>query len=232
MKIENIEVYGWRAAIRGMRNPMDSWDRSDSYFNQAAIELGASGALPFHYGHISVPEHPILGVKDEELACKLIKGGSEHRKFLRQIQVWFDITIPRYVWQELDTYKVATVRNSCSTMHTLGVRDLTQDDFELPITVERLAELNEMGNHFRIAKQDKNTELMNSIRRIYKNALPEGFLQKATYTMNYETAMTMYFQRKGHRLPEWKIGEPGSITSFIYALPYMATFVEARTKGT
>jgi len=214
MKIEKIEVFGFKAALRGMRNPMDSWDKSDSEFHY------------IKHLHYAV-ESPVIGPKDMALALKLIKGGSEHRKFLRQIQVWWDITAPRYVWQELDTYKVATVRNSCSTMHKLGTRDLTQEDFELPIGTDLLCLLNQMGREFRAAKVVKDTEQMNLIRREYKNVLPEGFLQKATYSFNYETAMTMYRQRKNHRLPEWNAGKPGSICAMIRSLPYMDEFLGA-----
>lgn len=100
MKIEHTEVHGFRPAFRGMRNPLESWERSDSTFDEIAI----------------------LGKEDLKLACRLIAAGTSHSKFLRQIIVWADFTLPRYVWQEVDTYKVATVRNSCSTMHTLGKR--------------------------------------------------------------------------------------------------------------
>jgi hypothetical protein len=220
MKIENIEVFGFRSALRGMRNPMNSWDRSDTRYSHNWIN--GQGFL------IGCPDYPNIGPEDLKLACKLIKGGSEHRKFLRQIQIWFDITIPRYVWQEKDTYKVATVRNSCSTMHKLGSKDLTQEDFELPIPSDWLRLLNFMGKDFRLAKENKDTALMNEIRREYKNLLPEGFLQKATYTMNYETALTMYFQRRNHRLPEWRADKEGSICSFIAHLPYMEEFINAR----
>lgn len=227
MKIEHIEVYGFKAAFRGLRNPMNSWDKSDSNHGSANIHW----RWEFTNGVeiLNVPEIPWIGPRDLELACKLVKGGSEHRKFLRQIQIWMDITIPRYMHQELDTYKVATVRNSCSTMHRLGTRDLTQDDFELPIPILLLDELNMIGEHFRNARVMKDTTAMNNIRREYKNLLPEGFLQKATYTMSYETALSMYFQRKNHRLVEWSIKNPDSICSFIYALPYMPDFIAARS---
>lgn len=224
MKIENIEVYGFRSALRGMRNPMDSWDRSDSTFDGEMIFWCPIGS---QWG-ITARENPQIGPKDLELACKLVKGGSEHRKFLRQIQVWFDITIPRYVWQELDTYKVATVRNSCSTMHTLGKRDLTQEDFELDIPDHYLAHLNSFGESFRKAKEAGDTNWMNEVRHEYKNRLPEGFLQKATYTFNYETALTMYFQRKNHRLPQWNSRCEGSICNLLENLPYMEYFIKAR----
>ena len=141
-----------------------------------------------------------------------------------------DITIPLYVWAELDTYKVATVRNSCSTMHTLGLRDLTQDDFEKTIPNTWLDHLNNMGENFRNAKAVKDVVTMNQVRREYKNALPSGFLQKATYSMNYETALSMYFQRRSHRLPEWNEDNPKSICSMIKSLPYMKEFIEAGSK--
>ena len=221
MRIEHTEVYGFRAALRGMRNPMDSWDKSDSKF-------GSSKSWYVRNWAIEAVEHPMIGPNDMKLVLKLIKGGSEHRKFLRQIFVTFDITVPIFVWSELDTYKVATVRNSCSTMHTLGLRDLTQDDFELGCDCEYLGKLNEYGEAFRKAKIIKDTKAMNLIRHKYKNALPSGFLQKATYTMNYETALAMYFQRKNHRLPEWDVREPGSICAYIESLPYMREFIEAR----
>lgn len=222
MKIENVEVYGFRAALRGMRNPMNSWDKSDTQFQiREAVEI-------WHQHGISTPEGPVIGPKDLQLACKLIKGGSEHRKFLRQIQIWMDITIPRYVWQELDTYKVATVRNSCSTMHKLGTRDLTQEDFQYSIAQDMLDMLNNYGESFREAKEAGDTNWMNEIRAEYKNVLPEGFLQKATYTMNYETALSMYFQRRNHRLAEWNEKAEGSICQFIWKLPYMDAFIGAR----
>lgn len=219
MKIEHIEIYGFRSAFRGLRNPMDSWDKSDTTYN-----IGGT----WSNSDVICIECPDIGQQDLALACKLIKGGSEHRKFLRQIQIWMDITIPRYVWTELDTYKVATVRNSCSTMHKLGTRDLTQDDFELDIPETLLSLLNQYGTEFRTARVIKDTIRMGIIRHEYKNILPEGFLQKATFTMNYETALAMYFQRRNHRLPEWRADKEGSICSFLTSLPYMKEFIEAR----
>jgi len=225
MKIENIEVYGFKAAFRGLRNPMNSWDKSDSLFGH--VNSFVYEPRYFYKQRIECLELPCIGPKDLQLAYNLIRGGSEHRKFLRHVQVWFDITIPIYVWSELDTYKVATVRNSCSTMHTLGLRDLTQDDFEQPISNELLEELNGIGESFRDAKFHKDTNMINKIRREYKNLLPSGFLQKATYSMNYETALTMYFQRRNHRLSEWNTNNPNSICSMIISLPLMKEFVEA-----
>ncbi len=210
MKIEHITVAGFEAAFRGMRNPMDSWDRSDSVANSP---INAHGFW--------------IGGKDMELACKLINAGSEHRKFLRQIMIWVDLTLPRYVWTELDTYKVGTVRNSCSTMHKLGSRPLTQQDFELPISYPCLQNLNDLGEELRESKKGFN---LKTIRRSLKNALPEGYLQKATYMMSYETALSIYFQRRNHRLPEWRADSKGSICQFIADLPYMWKFINVLSK--
>ena len=219
MKIEHAEVFGFRASMRGLRNPKNSWDKSDTtYLTNKKWE--------FYYGEgLSVPESPDIGPNDLKLVCNLIKSGSEHRKFLRYIQIWMDITIPRYVWQELDTYKVATVRNSCSTMHKLGHSNLEYEDFEgSRIREDTLNFLNNLGKKYR---QTKDYKLV----REMKAQLPESFLQKATYLMNYETALTMFFQRKNHRLPEWNLVDPSSICSFIYSLPYMSDFIDVKEEN-
>lgn len=230
MKIENVEVFGFRRALHGMRNPQDSWADSDSRFwapDQSGLFDGASG------GFVFAPERPELGPKDLELAGKLIMRGNEHSKFLREIIVWMDITIPRYVWQELDTYKVATVRNSCSTMNKLGSRDLEQTDFELPVPELTLERINHLGRLLREAKEEHAG--VRQARRELKNELCEGFLQKATYLMSYQTALSALLQREHHRLPEWRLEqteetpESGSITQMLMALPYMRQFYEAAT---
>lgn len=219
MKIENTDVSNFGSALRAMRNPMNSWDRSDSNLN--AIHIGAD---------------------DLKLACKLVRGGSEHRKFLRQIIVWADFTLPRYVWQEMDTYKVATVRNSCSTMHKLGHAALEPEDFELQhVNQATLEGLNLAGECYRSKDPfvivpgaawatldvEERTVLKDyDIVRWMKGTLPESFLQKATMTFSYETLLSMYMQRHNHRLPQWS-GGSGSICNWIYHLPYMCKFIEA-----
>jgi hypothetical protein len=229
MKIENVEVYGFRRALHGMRNPQDSWADSDSvYWKRDYPELFSSSS-----GDIFAPERPHLGPKDLDLARKLIMRGSEHCKFLREIVVWMDITIPRYVWQELDTYKVATVRNSCSTMNKLGSRDLEQSDFELDVPELTLERINQLGRLLREAKEEHAG--VRQARRELKNELCEGFLQKATYFMSYQTALAAILQRENHRLPEWRMErteetpEVGSITQNLIALPYMREFHAAAT---
>jgi hypothetical protein len=223
----NTEVFGFNAALRGMRNPMNSWDKGDSVYRSDSV--------------------PSIGPNDCKLALSLIKAGTEHRKFIRSIIIWTDIEAPRYVWQELDTYKVATVRNSCSTMHKLGSRDLVCEDFSCGVVMPAvLTELNLLAGDYRHLKSIKaDSNKIDCVQRQMKQLLPEGFLQKATYTMNYETALTMFKQRRNHRLPEWKffteychkdpvIGikdEDTSITNWIFSLPYMKLIIESLEKN-
>lgn len=237
MQITDTEVSHWRKALKGMRNPMNSWAKSDTWIRTPSgiwrnVGTGETTTKPWNglkpyptpY-NICCFEEPAIGPNDMKLACQLIKAGPEHRKFLRQIHINMDITIPRYVWQELDTYKVATVRNSCSTMHKLGHRDLEQSDFEGGIDEGFLASLNGIAKQHRTLKvlkgsEDAKKEALRLHRKL-KQLLPEGFLQKATYSLNYETALNMFHQRKNHRLPEWNIRDEGSICSWILRLPYM-----------
>lgn len=194
MRIENTQVTNFKNAIHGMRNPMNSWDKSDSAFTP-------DGALIY------------LGENDRTLAAKLIKAGTEHRKFLRAIHISCFITLPRYIWQEMDTYKIATTRLSCSTMHKLGSVDLTRDDFQDSCVLQQtLDTLNELGLSYRTNKTVDTLRLM-------KQILPEGFLQSADLDFNYETAMNMYHQRKDHRMSEWS-GNDG-ICKWIETLPMM-----------
>jgi hypothetical protein len=236
--ITETEVFGFRAALRGMRNPMESWDKSDSRFDHddSANEIYyPHDPIPMFHSKWKelgwkVPEWPEIGRNDHELACKLIKSGTEHRKFLRQIVINFVIEAPRYVWQEIDTYKVATVRNSCSTMHKLGHRPLTVEDFiDGDVLPDTLSDLNRLGQEYRDGGR-KDYDLVLRMKR----RLPEGFLQRAGYHMNYETAMTMFRQRKAHRLAEWRwtggvkiVNGRQSICDWIYSMPYMAVFLGA-----
>ena len=187
MQFENTEVWGFKHAIRGMRNPMESWERSDS------TEM-------------------LLGPNDLQLMKKLISAGPEHRKFLRQIFVSVDITAPLYWWKEFDTYKVGTVANSCSTMHKLKDTQITRDCFEMSgfdkmiylgrngildnFWAEHIAALEYLRQKY-IETKDKKYwyELI--------RLLPESWLQKRTVTMNYENVANMYSQRLHHKLPEW-----------------------------
>lgn len=227
--ITDTTVFGFEPALHGMRNPKESWDRSDSAFYDL-------GLIPFSGMFHNVPECPWLGDDDLDLMRRLLIGGSEHRKFLRAIGIWAFIEPDRGCWQEIDTYKISTVRNSCSTMHKLGTRPLTSEDFYDGIVLpETLAELNRLGAEYRVAGDFKLVERM-------KRILPEGFIQGADYHMNYENALNMFFQRKAHRLPEWRwtgldvkgcgchlVGHTDtetvrcrvSICDWIWSLPYM-----------
>lgn len=213
MKIEHTQVFGFEAALRGMRNAKESWDRSDTRV------LAVQGE-----------RRPDVGPNDLRLACQLIAAGGDHRKFLRQIMVWVDFTLPRNVWQELDTYKVATVRNSCSTMHKLGSRELTADDFEKgDVHPAVVAELNAMGVCYRTPSlyREDDGKLYSGVTLLehMKHRLPEGFLQRATWSGSYETLLRMYYSRKDHRMPQWS--GPEGICEWIKALPYMDDFLAA-----
>lgn len=211
MKIENVEVYGFRAALRGMRNPMESWAKSDSLFGEASTKWTI-------VNEVLCIERPVIGPNDLGLACRLIKAGSDHRKFMRQITVTWDITIPIAIWYELDTYKVATVRNSCSTMHKLGTRDVEPADFDEDVDLAFIAKINKLGEEYRA---DKTPEKLHRLRM----NLPWGFNHKSTYTFSYETALNMWRGRHDHRMPEWS--GPEGICAWLERLPYMPQFLDA-----
>lgn len=194
MKIENVSVAGFEPAIRGMRNPYDSWDKSDSVFCDIK-ECGYS-----------------IGGADLKLMQDLARAGSEHRKYLRMIIVWMDITAPRYWWHEFDTYKIGTVANSCSTMHTLTSKPITLDDFEVDdegysiiYTIEKC----EVIRQKYLETKDKK------YWRQLIQLLPQSYLQKRTVMMNYETCHNIYQQRGGHKLKEWE-----QMRKTIKELPY------------
>ena len=211
MKFEKLEVWGFVHAIRGMRNPLESWDKSDSYWGND------EGCL----------ESYVIGKNDLELAQKLIKAGSEHRKFLRQIFVSVDITAPLYWWKEFDTYKVGTVVNSTSTMHKLASTTITMDCFEM----DDFADSNEESNHYNLYTKTMWSNLIDHLEALRKEfnetkdkrywkelirLLPESWLQKRTITMNYENLLNMYRQRKNHKLTEWS----KSFCDWVKTLPY------------
>lgn len=230
MRIENVEVYGFERALHGMRNPMNSWDKADTVFDGRGYPFDSVEGITLEGAT------PTLGPNDRRTALKLIWSGTDHRKFLRQIFVIMDITIPRYVWQELDTYKVATVRNSCSTMHRLGHADLTVDDFQdgevFPEVLERM---NAAGRAYREKRgytPPGNRALAEDmplrgydIVRWMKRHTPEGFLQRATYSLSYETVLAILLSRGNHRLAEWS--GSGGICEAFRALPLVAEFEAA-----
>ena len=183
IKIENIDVYGWDAAIRGARNPMNSWDRMDSCYNNGEFEIGEN---------------------DYKLLKNLTIAGPEHRKWNRMITVTMDITAPLYFFKEYDTYKVGTVANSCSTMHKIQAKEFTLDDFshehleEYPkwLLSEVILELNKNREDFNKTKDKDYWWQMIQL-------LPTSYNQKRTVHLNYEVLGTIYHQRRHHKLDEW-----------------------------
>ena len=225
LKIENTEVYGWEAAIRGMRNPKNSWDKSDSVYHCGDsvddFECDLCGNCGY-YKSSNLPCPPnnnpiIVGKNDLKLMKTLAKAGTDHGKFLRMINVTMDITAPLYWWKEFDTYKVGTVANSCSTMHKIQDKEFTLDDFSIEHLTEEVIEnpFNEIIdclNFFRglyLQHNDKN-DWWQMIQ-----LLPSSYNQKRTIQLNYAVLKTMYFARKDHKLDEWH-----TVCDWILSLPY------------
>ena len=193
IKFEHTKVEGFEPAIRGMRNPMNSWDKSDSGYRPIYID-----------GNFEGVEY-IIGENDLSLMKKLIAAGSDHRKFMRMICVWVDITAPFYWWKEFDTYKVGTVANSCSTMHKIHAKEITLEDF----STEHLDEysLNVLEQNIRnlnIARQAFNEGKNKEEWWQMIQGLPMCYNQKRTVMLNYEALMNMYHARKAHKLDEWR----------------------------
>lgn len=218
IKIENTEVYGWEAAIRGMRNPMNSWDKSDT-------ELTISTQ---YFGNVSTRRTEIcIGKKDFALMKTLVEAGTDHRKFLRMVNVTVDITAPLYWWKEFDTYKVGTVRDSCSTMHKITAKEFTIDDFshehlfpgeygeETPTNILQylICALNKFRELY-LKSHDKNYWWQ------IIQLLPSSYNQRATVQLNYEVLLNMYHSRKNHKLDEWR-----TFCEWIESLPYMGEFL-------
>ena len=195
IKIENIDVYGFETAIRGARNPMNSWDRMDSCYNNGEFEIGEN---------------------DYKLLKNLTIAGPEHRKWNRMVTVTMDITAPLYWWKEYDTYKVGTVANSCSTMHKIQAKEFELDDFshehleEYPkwLLSEVISELNENREGFNKTKDKDYWWQMIQL-------LPTSYNQKRTVHLNYEVLGTIYHQRRHHKLDEWVV-----FCDTIKTLPY------------
>lgn len=201
IKFEHSEVWGWEHAIRGMRNPMNSWERSDTNF--------------LDYYFTGTEEAPSIGQNDYDLMARLIKGGQPHRKFLRQIFVSVDITAPLYWWKEFDTYKVGTTANSCSTMHKIQAKEFALDDFShehlVGKSIAAMQQVIEVMNlereHF-IATKDKDCWWQ------MIQLLPSSYNQKRTVTMTYENLLNMLEYRRGHKLDEWR-----QFCEWIFTLP-------------
>ena len=202
IKIERTEVVGWDAAIRGMRNPLNSWDKSDSM-----ISMGDT----------------FVGENDLGLMQRLVKAGSDHSKFMRMLVVYCDITAPLYWWKEYDTYKVGTVANSCSTMHKIHEKEFTRDDFSW----EHLFDDDRGANGFYLDALDGVIGVLNDARTQYRHTkdkrywwqmiqlLPTSYNQKRTVELNYAVLRNMYHSRKNHKLNEWV-----DFCAWVETLPY------------
>ncbi len=203
IKIENVEVVGFAAAIRGMRNPMNSWSKSDSCFcpNEPCCE-----------GNCSM----MIGPNDLDLMKRLRNAGTDHRKFMRMIAVYIDVTAPLYWWKEFDTYKVGTVANSCSTMHKIHEKEFTLEDFSCEhltpwnetVLANLIVELNANRDRYLQTKEKEDWWQMIQL-------LPSSYNQKRTVMFNYEVLANMYKSRKDHKLDEWR-----NFCSWIKTLPY------------
>ena len=214
IKVENIDVWGFDHAIRGMRNPLNSWDKSDSKW----VEDWTAGQTKPGY------KEYVIGDNDLDLMRRLYKAGTEHRKYLRQIFVSMDITAPLYWWKEFDTYKIGTTSNSCSTMHKIHEKEFTLDDF----SHEHLLYIGEGYNPI-----DMLLHWLNYYRKRYletkdKNywwqiiqLLPSSYNQKRTVTMNYENVVNIIAQRTGHKLDEWN-----QLIDELKELPYIKEIME------
>ena len=275
MRFEETRVMNFEGALRGMRNPMNSWHKSDSFFTIFADGMDeewkaetihqiteqylkdmVEGDYDAAYHEMSdylwdmstrcmqlgepAAENVVIGPNDMDLAKRLIAGGTEHRKFLRQIMVSVDITAPLYWWKEFDTYKVGTTANSTSTMHKLASTPITRECFEMDdyqdIPIETLY-YNEDSEEPRYDYHtdgfiDELCETLEQLRQKYLETkdkrywkelvrwLPNGWLQTRTVTMNYENLRSMYHQRENHKLTEWH-----SFCDWVKTLPYAQEFI-------
>lgn len=204
IKFENTEVTGWKAAIRGMRNPMNSWEKSDSFFCETGLQPTCSCCEDRHTGRCV--NGYIIGENDLKLMKSLSKAGSDHSKFLRMITVTVDITAMQPWWAEFDTYKVGTVRNSCSKMHKIHVKPFELSDFthegcyKVDYAYDALLSVIETCEKLR---QDFNRTKDKKYWRALIELLPEGYRMRATVQLNYQVLKSMYFARRNHKLDEW-----------------------------
>ena len=226
IKVENIEIFGLDGAMRGMRNPLNSWDKADTTVYQ---------------GHDK--EFVNIGVNDLNLATRLIKAGTEHRKFLRMIHVQMDVTASLYWWKEADTYKVGTTTNSCSTMHKIAAKEFTLDDFSHEHLIDDQDDFeNENGqiSSYKDFLYYDVLDVLNTARRQYLETkdkkywwqmiqlLPSSYNQRRTWDMSMETLLSILHQRKNHKLDEWN--EFRDIC--LEQVPYLKEFYEASLKET
>lgn len=245
LKIENTEVMGWEHAIRGMRNPMNSWEKSDSKYCSEYDHYPIEGSCQFDFTYVHCPYDNIcdkskkamqqmylVGSNDYDLMTRLRNSGTDHRKFMRMITVYVDITAPLYWWKEFDTYKVGTVANSCSTMHKIAAKEFEECDF----STEHLFDAESKDVEFPIIYGEEHSpiwslnitiKMLNFYRKKYLETkdkkyweqmiqlLPSSYNQKRTVMLNYEVLANIYKSRRNHKLDEWHI-----FCDWIESLPY------------
>lgn len=230
LKIENTEVLGWQHAIRGMRNPMNSWEKSDSEFHREPRNYFDENDMP-----CTDLRRFVLGFNDLDLMKRLRNAGTDHRKFMRMIAVYVDLTGPLYWWKEFDTYKVGTVANSCSTMHKIAAKEFTLEDFSCEHLLDNACQYN---GHVPTAVLECTIGALNEFRTLYlesKNKvfwwqmiqlLPSSYNQHRTVMLNYEVLANIYKSRRNHKLDEWH-----TFCDWIEGLPYseLITGKEATT---
>ena len=233
IKIEREEAFGWEAAIRGMRNPMNSWEKSDSGVCETHGPEHCSDCVYIgscHADEVEIGTNYIIGPNDHDLMMHLRNAGTDHRKFMRMVTVYLDITAPLYWWKEFDTYKVGTVANSCSTMHKIQAKEFTMKDF----STEHLFDENPGADEYDPVTDGlfkyhmtRTIAQLNVARKLYLDTkdkkywwqmiqlLPSSYNQKRTVMLNYEVLANIYKSRKNHKLDEWH-----DFCRWIEQLPY------------
>ena len=251
LKIENIEVVGWEAAIRGMRNPMNSWEKSDSEWYSIGIPTTNPAAANDKY----LSQKYCLGDNDLDLMTRLRNAGTDHRKFMRMITVYLDITAPLYWWKEFDTYKVGTVANSCSTMHKIADKEFTLEDFSCEHLIG--SPIPNFNKHVHVTEKAEDGNkcysfglgttptcfmewiigVLNTYRELYLKTkdkqywwqmiqlLPSSYNQRRTVMLNYEVLANIYKSRRNHKLDEWH-----TFCDWIESLPYSELII-GKTDG-
>ena len=231
IKIENTEVIGWEAAIRGMRNPLNSWEKSDSKWYSIGIPTSNPAAINDKY----LSQKYCIGDNDLDLMKRLRNAGTDHRKFMRMITVYVDITAPLYWWKEFDTYKVGTVANSCSTMHKIHAKEFTLEDF----SCEHLFDTPESEFNDSMDVLKEVIDILNLYRdRFVKNPhrkdywwqliqlLPSSYNQRRTVMLNYEVLANIYKSRRNHKLDEWHV-----FCEWIENLPYSELIIGEKVES-
>lgn len=232
LKIENTEVIGWEHAIRGMRNPKNSWEKTDSY---PAVDCGKCGKIE-REGICKKEDRDCTGFEcfevgpnDLKLMTTLRNAGTDHRKFMRMITVYLDITAPLYWWKEFDTYKVGTVANSCSTMHKIAAKEFVLDDFSHEhLQDDSVAVLESVIHTLNVHREWFNNKVLDDPKIDWWQMiqlLPSSYNQKRTVMLNYEVLANIYKSRRHHKLDEWH-----TLCDWIEGLPY-SELITGKKKG-